>query len=208
MNRREMIKFLVGGLFCSSRILEASVLPGVLLIYDSWSSFDYMRLVNAAGLSIEDNNELVKWDVRSDPDEIRNFVSIYGRGTSNFSWPVLISVPDFFGDDVQVWNLEWLKEHEKKITKGCYPICSSCSWWSVEGDWNPSAKKVRRHLHDSPNHKSGHFQMEWLGLLKLDELHSLHSDHHREIIGEGKVVWKDVNAECPSDHQERLGLFR
>jgi len=216
MNRRQLFKNFAGvALLVSpffSRVVRAALPSGrkyrdikYVLIRDSTSSFDDKRLLDKADgiLSKRDNrwrDQLITWDLQSDTDEIRGFIAKYGRNTKTFSWPILVAVPDSFessdSPEVEIWTTAWLSHCEAKFEHVCYPVSPSSGWWSVEGDWNPTQVEVRDHLFNSPNHASGHFQLPWLTLLKLEELQSLHSDHHEEMINEGHVTWKDVNAEC------------
>lgn len=177
---------------------------GWVLIWDSTSlsAKTHERLIEKAApfLSQQDPNwfqQLVTWDTRANTREIAAFTARYGRNTRHFAYPILFSIPHWKSGtpEVETWTLQWL-ESAGRFYDGCYPI--SGGWWSVDGDWNPSIKKVHDHLYKSPNHTDGHFQVAWLDLLKFEELQSLHSDHHREMVGDGKVIWKNVNAECPT----------
>ena len=114
--------------------------------------------------------------------------------------PVLVRMLDIAGE-VEIWSHRWLDYYDRKDEDDdeveCYPV--SGGWWSVDGDWDPSWQKVRDHLFESPNHEDGEFEDWFLDQLKLEELQSLHSDHHREMIQRGQVHWDYVNVECPED---------
>ena len=98
--------------------------------------------------------------------------------------------------EIEYWTQDWLSyKYRKDYVDTCYPV--SDGWWSVEGDFKPTIKKVRKHLFESPNHTGGHFELDYLMLLTFEELQSLHSDHHREMIDQGHVAWEQVNHECP-----------
>jgi hypothetical protein len=145
---------------------------------------------------------LTVFDPDRDAVAIGRLLSIYGPNTKLDGAPILVRLPnaevgEF--DEVETWTEEWIAAATNKdLTNGCYPVDPPNSWWSVEGDWRPSIEKVRRHLFLSPNHTSGEFTQEWLNLLEFAELQSLHSDHHREMTGQGEVIWDNVNAECPT----------
>jgi len=204
MNRRDALKVLGNAvLFAApffSRIVQAfsAVAPArFVLIHDS-SPGSGDRLLECAAASLDHHDpswrqKLLVWDVRADGEKVRAFVARYGRGTSSFQWPIVVAVPESSEahPEVELWTLDWLRVN---FHDACYPI--SDGWWSVEGDWNPTLKKVRVHLLESPNHTDGKFERAWLEMLKIEEAQSLHSDHHREMIKQGKVYWKNVNAEC------------
>lgn len=220
MNRREMIKVFgkIGILvspFCAKLVHAATKKdlnasghsdfsgPSFVLIYDSLSSasLDYRKLLGAANphlLSRDSDwqSKLAIWDVQVHKKEIHAFVQKFGRNTTSVNYPILISVPASTDMEIEVetWTSDWL--NYKAIVDACYPI--SGGWWSVEGDWNPTTAKVRDHIYRSPNHTGGRFELPWLKLLKFEELQSLHSDHHREMINEGQVYWTNVNKECHS----------
>ena len=173
----------------------------LVLIHDSGSlTFPtYSELIEKAAPHLEIRKpdwrkQLVVWDVQFDYSEIRAFVRKYGQNTNDFSWPTLVSVPDTSRTEVEIWTADWLKDLERRKVEPCYPV--SGGWWSVDGDWNPSIEKVRNHLYKSPNHTEAKFELYWLSLLKFEEIQSLHSDHHREMVGEGKVAWKKVTEGC------------
>ncbi len=147
-------------------------------------------------------NDILFVDVNKERELFAKLKNIYGANTQSVNFPLLISVPPLreFQGEVEVWTKEWLLhtslQNEDPITDGCYPI--SGGWWSVEGDWNPTANKVRKHLFESPNHTDGEFTNAWLESLTRPELQSVHSDHHREMINDGEVHWDHVNVECPN----------
>lgn len=214
MKRRTLLK-----MFCQASVLAIPITTKVarafddkvqsqgseslVLIYDSRASIEYTSLLDGAApyLNAIDSNwqaRLTIWDTQFHKDQIESFMGKYGRNTTPFVGPIIVSVPKNSESDIEVelWNLDWLRAKEDRYVDACYPI--SGGWWSVDGDWNPSISKVRNHCFKSPNHKGGKFQLPWLDLLKFEELQSLHSDHHREMIKQGKVYWKNVNAECPA----------
>lgn len=139
-----------------------------------------------------DAANIKQWDLNVNSDEITRFMAKYANGAEPPRLPILVAVPAS-GKEVEIWNLDWLKHAERADV--CYPV--SGGWWSVDGDWNPSLKKVKNHLYESPNHEGGNFFLLWLDQLNFEELQSLHSDHHREMTNEGSVNWKKVNRECP-----------
>lgn len=209
MNRRNALKLMAKLIFLTNPLF--SRLGGALerhgnetetslvLIYDSRhpSTSTYHALLDMAGPTLEARdaewrNNLTLWDARFDTEKINAFVARYGRGTKAISYPILVSISDPDEEEVEVWTSEWMREYEKK--KPCYPI--SGGWWSVDGDWSPSIQKVRTHLFKSPNHTDGEFDGGWLNVLSFEELQSVHSDHHREMTGTGKVHWNNVN-KCP-----------
>ena len=213
MNRRTALELLLKSLVLatpfSSKIIRAATQDADIsniksvLIFDSTSASDYARLVEKAGayLSQQDphwRSKLVYWDIRADSQKIAAFISKYGPNTKAVNWPILIVVPENYDTELEVetWTLSWLRHEEGRIEDACYPV--SGGWWSVDGDFNPSIQKVRSHCFESPNHTGGKFQLPWLSLLKYEELMSLHSDHHREMVKKGKVYWKNVNVECPA----------
>jgi hypothetical protein len=144
------------------------------------------------------SGRLERLTIDRDIDAVTSILNQYGPQTEVVEWPIIAAIPPNHtaGDEVEIWSLEWLNAAEEAITDACYPI--SGGWWSVEGDWNPTAEKVRKHLFESPNHTEGHFVREWLDLLNRSELQSIHSDHHREMTGQGQVHWQHVNGECPT----------
>lgn len=180
--------------------------PDLVLITDT-SAFphqDLQALLLAAEPVLENERpdwrrSLVVWDIRSDAAAVRRFLAHHAPNTENLLLPVLVSVPELGADEVQLWTMDWMRSRAERETGKCYPI--SGNWWSVDGDWNPTVSKVKDHLFKSPNHKGGKFELPWLELLKLAELQSLHSDHHREMTGEGKVHWGVVNC-CPMRIQD------
>lgn len=174
-----------------------------VLIFDSLSNASYSDLISRADTQISRRDpqwkkHLVLLDSRNNAHEVSSFIKQYGPNTKQIVYPVLVRVPDGVPGmvEVEIWSPAWLNASYRNFEDACYPISSG--WWSVDGDWNPSIKKVRDHLYRSPNHTGGKFQSEWLELLKFEELQSLHSDHHREMTHDGTVLWKSVNAECPS----------
>jgi hypothetical protein len=178
----------------------------LVLIFDSAAGDqDRVReLLTAATPSLTERNsawanELRIWDIQVHRREIAAFVGEYGPNTQEFRWPVLLRVPDDFAAairEVELWNLDWLDYRSLKID-GCYPVSDSRSWWSVEGNWNPTVQICCDHLLGSPNHTGGNFEAPWLESLTFGEIQSLHSDHHWEMIGRGRVIWDRVNVECP-----------
>lgn len=173
------------------------------LIYDKSSEMERntARLLVIAAFQSSKNHEsmknsLVELDSTVQKSELESLARKYGPATQEILFPVLIYVPHPDAEDVEVWDERWLNWSSKALEDACYPI--SGGWWSVEGDWNPSKQKVRRHLFESMNHTSGHFTAEYLDLLSFEELQSLHSDHHREMTDRGMVHWKYVNSECPA----------
>lgn len=130
------------------------------------------------------------------PAEFDRWLAQHATATRELTLPLLVRVPEGRSEgDVEIWNLAWLNHYERGTREACYPV--SGGWWSVDGDFSPTLNKVKNHLYQSPNHTGGHFIKLWLDLLYFEELQSLHSDHHREMVGEGKVAWTKVNRECP-----------
>jgi hypothetical protein len=125
----------------------------------------------------------------------------FALGTESLPEIFLFKIDDVDTGSHPYWDQHWISYAEDKVyNRGCYPI--SDSWWSVEGNFNPSLKKVQTHLLKSPNHTGGHFDENYVLSLKFAEAQSLHSDHHREMIHEGHVAWNYVNHSCPvNDHQ-------
>jgi len=184
----------------------------VVFIYDSACTEcpDYRTLVKKAFKKLiaknpQWNKKLTVWDTQADSKKVQNFIRVYGKGTKEITLPILVAVTDTSverrlepecGTPLEAWTLEWLlkgkgNQPEGKLReKGRYPV--SGGWWSVEGDWNPSPAKIRRHLIQAPNHDRK-FESWWLDLLVYEELQSVHSDHHREQVGSGKVHWDYVN---------------
>lgn len=199
MTRRSLLKWLgnlalLGAPFASR--LAGALTEGrpieYLLLHDP-DAGDYRPFLRHVGV----NPTLVtKWDIRKDHARVRAFLARFSRNTKVFSYPVLLVRPESDARDIEYWDSAWVRAHRANFEDACYPI--SGSWWSVEGDWNPTKEKVEEHLFLSPNHASGKFQGEWLSLLRFEELQSVHSDHHREMIHEGKVTWASVNKECPA----------
>ncbi len=175
--------------------------PQLVLLTDSKhvSHEDLQALLDAAEGSLQEEDfnwrrNLVVLDIRANAEAAGKFISRHGGNTGNLIFPLLVLVPEDGADEVQLWSASWLRSRRNPAAAKCYPV--SGSWWSVDGDWNPSVSKVKTHLFKSPNHTGGKFELSWLELLKLDELQSLHSDHHREMTGAGKVHWAVVNC-CP-----------
>jgi len=196
INRRSLLKLFgsvaVLGTPFLSRLARALENPRYVLIYES-SRESYRNLLARSGVNPA---QVTCWELRADREKIRRFVSQYGPNTQTFSWPILVAVPEMPGAEVEYWDLTWLNARRENFSDACYPI--SGSWWSVDGDWHPTKEKVADHLFTSPNHTGGKFEDSWLELLALEELQSLHSDHHREMTHQGKVAWTHVNQECPS----------
>lgn len=87
------------------------------------------------------------------------------------------------------WTLGWLASGKiarpapakpKAVRKSGYPLRGR--WWSVDGDFRPTRQQLITHL-GTGEHK-GQFSLAYLNGLSLEELHSLHSDHH-----ERRVQW-------------------
>ena len=141
-------------------------------------------------------------DIHKDKAKVQNLIAHYGSNTTKFNWPIMIAVPEDKRrvQDVELWNLDWLDQiSQQQVRKdlACYPIRNG-SYWSVEGDWNPTKEKVKNHLFKSPNHVSGKFEDHWLKELNHMELQSIHSDHHDEMANRmHSVKWPYVNVECP-----------
>ncbi len=211
MTRRELLSFLgklsVLSLVSVRSLWGKSSSARFVLIYDSRSSRSAFceRLVAAAGsfLIRRDPNwleNLRRLDIRQDFSHVRSLLKTYGPETTNLNLPLLLALPQDTESDVEYWNLGWLKARD--ASQGCYPI--SPNWWSVDGDFDPTLEKVLTHLYKSPNHTGGYFRLDWLEQLKFEELQSLHSDHHREMIEKGKVPWKLVNQLCPLESLEEI----
>src|SRR5690606_26745790 len=106
------------------------------------------------------------------------FMERYGRNTRALSGTTLVFVPATDSKEVELWT-PGLVTYKETLTDACYPV--SGGWWSVEGDWNPTRRKVIRHLLESENHNFVPFEADWVRLLTFEELQSVHSDHHREM---------------------------
>lgn len=206
MKRREALLGLGYALFFP-RILFGERKPKFILIHDSDERGTAALIERAnAYLSPRDSrwwNKVVSWHLERDSSNVRKFLRRYAYATKTFQWPLLVVVPGdaFLIDEVEVFSVEWLRA-EASFEKACYPI--SGGWWSVDGDFHPTIEKVRKHVFEAQMHKDGKFLLEWLELLKFEEIQSLHSDHHREMIKQGKVHWKNVNAECPVESVDFL----
>ena len=59
-----------------------------------------------------------------------------------------------------------------------YKVREPKNYWSVEGSFSPLREEIIQHLRASPNHKTADFQRLPLEEWTLDELQSIHSDHH------------------------------
>lgn len=169
------------------------------LIFDGTdSSQTHQTLLQRARDVIANQNpdwekHLTTMDLQVDTTAVNSLIQLYVPQTTSFKWPVLIGITEG-EEEIQFWSPESLRA-DWAITDGCYPLNST--WWSVEGDMNPTIEKVRNHLDRSFNHMTGNFRTPWLNLLQFEELQSLHSDHHREMSWMGRVYWKYVNRQCP-----------
>lgn len=209
MNRRSLFasffKLILVAMPFSSRLLKAfapSLTEKFVLIYDSRLPRLFSdRLIDKADAILRSwdsrwMDKLVRLDIATQSQAVNAFIVKYGANTKTVPSPILVAVPENFVEEgeVALWTTELINARDKNEIV-CYPISSN--WWSVEGDWNPSIKKVRDHLFKSPNHKDGVFVMDWLMQLQFEELQSLHSDHHREMTKKGMVQWHLVNYTCP-----------
>lgn len=164
MNRRTLLKklyqYAIPATPFSTKIFGALNHPSFVLIHDSSDKHqDYRSLLQSVAPYVESaypgwRTQLVVWDAQTHSREIRRFVGQYGRNTEVLKLPVLVAVPSTFGieNEVELWNLDWLAAWERSFKDACYPI--SGGWWSVEGDWNPTVEKVRKHCFESPNHST------------------------------------------------------
>jgi hypothetical protein len=180
-------------LFAGSKSARAR---SFLIVAEDRSAAD--RLWRGASEAGQVDSALTVLDCHRDRDAVAALLRRFGPNTQRLPAPILVRVDDTHSGEAMVWTTEWLDAWQNNhIKDACYPI--SGNWWSVDGDWNPTREIVRDHLFTSMNHVDGHFEYEWLDLLTLEELQSIHSDHHREMAGDGTVYWDQVNAECPGE---------
>lgn len=208
IDRRDLVKsatgaFLTATAATSGFALAKPVSASRYILITKHKGSEAERFANEIGPYIAQRDPI--WMTRlevlslaSDYEAVASLLKTYGPQTEAVEWPIIVAIPQghMAGDDIELWSSEWLRFAKDQIVDACYPV--SGGWWSVNGDWNPTAAKVRNHLFESPNHTEGHFTEEWLDLLNRSELQSIHSDHHREMIGQGEVHWQHVNAECPT----------
>lgn len=144
-------------------------------------------------------DEIIVIDSSQQPEAFASMMETFGPNTKDVPELLLFKVGDQREQCHPYWDQHWIQFVEEKFAaRGCYPV--SGSWWSVEGDFQPTLKKVQTHLLKSPNHTGGHFGEDYILSLRFGEAQSLHSDHHREMIHEGQVFWDYVNKACPADN--------